>query len=101
MSDVDRLISGPTKIEDDWRSFKEAGFTTIPIILPDRDNQDRAYFPGDIRVSICLRMALGILLVSLLRCCFSNLINVLNVEIIDGPKPIHGNWSLPLVASPA
>lgn len=22
-----------------------------------------------------------------------------NVKIIDGPKPIHGNWSLPLIAS--
>lgn len=40
----DHLISGPTKIEDDWLSFKEAGFTKILTILPDTDNQDRAYF---------------------------------------------------------
>ncbi|KIM46557.1 hypothetical protein M413DRAFT_318131 [Hebeloma cylindrosporum] len=88
---TDRLISGPTKIEDDWRSFKEAGFRKILTILPVADNLDQAYVfsaSGGWEIfTVHYMLVEGITS------------GPHNVEIIDGPKPVYGNWSLPLISS--
>jgi hypothetical protein len=52
--DGNKIIKGPSRIIDQWQSLKAAGFTTVDAILPNPDNQNKAWFFKDEEfVSVC------------------------------------------------
>lgn len=72
----DFIINGPKSIRDNWPSLRDAGFEGgIDAAIPNPSNSYEAYFfRGDQYVLI--RIVPG----------------TTNDTIINGPKPIHGNW---------